>query len=400
MTIRSFFLLFCCTIALVACGGGGGENSVTNQPSSAFPAWNNGGGIVLSKSSITITFDVSKGRLQGLSTKDPTTGKDDPTRVVKPEEVREVVFVSALFGGVDTSPIRSPFNMNGVVTLAQSAHADTNGYFFVVLKTGEAIPFSISREQSRYTITGMPIIIGQDGSLTYGDYRLGSVKFLSPKVVRIHFGSDVLGGLSTFARQQDVAYGQWNSDDTGWEGSARIKGALQTDTNGDVYIDFVGMPNNGQGTFSFIMNDGRTLWFNAKSPRWESLGGMNLVVMNDKGDTNLRYGDYRLGSVSLVSPGTLRIDFGVDILHSLSAPVKIEDVAYFQWASELTSWFNSSARGVPTIGPDGDYRVDIGNMPNNDSGYVVVWLKDGTKIGFDPRSARFVPTNVAGITFL
>lgn len=382
------------TAILAGCGGGGGGDESPANP--AFPAWNKGGSIALGRGNITINFDLSQGHLLGLATMDVSDPKkDDPTRRIMPSEVKEVVFASAMLGGPETSPARASWQANGTVILPNTAGADKDGWFFVILKTGETISFAMSPDKSRYTVTGAsPIMVGSDGSLTYGNYRLGKISFPSAKTVRIHFGADVLGGLSGFARPTDVAYGQWNSDTTGWLENGTIRATVQIDSAGDAYVEFPNMPNNDQGTFTFHLKAGGVLWFDAKSPRFESLGGMELVDV--AGGVHLRYGGYRQGRVTHPSTDVLRIDFGVDVLHSLADDVTgrvvwpvLTDVAYFQWVSVLTHWYDSVAKGVPTAQSNGDYVVDITGVPNNDRGYIKVFLRDGRRLSLNVLSPRF-----------
>ncbi len=392
------------TAILSGCGGGGSDEALANP---AFPAWNHGGTIALGMGNIIITFDLSQGHLLGLATMDVLDPKkDDPTRRIMPSEVKEVVFASATLGGPETSPARAPWNASGVITLPNAAGSDGAGYFFVVLLTGEAIPFAMSPDKSRYTVTGTSnVVVSSDGSLTYGNYHLGNLSFPSPKVARIHFGADVLGGLSGFARPIDVAYGQWNSDTTGWLENGTIRAPVQIDSAGDAYVDFLGMPNNDQGTFTFHLKTGGVLWFDAKSPRFESLGGMELVDVT--GGVHLRYGGYRQGRITHPSADVLRVEFGVDVLHSLADDATgkavwptLTDVAYFQWVSLLTHWYDSPAKGVPTAQSNGDYAVDIRGVPNNDSGYIKVFLRDGRRLSLNTLSPRFAGSDPAGITLL
>lgn len=379
------------------CGGGGSD--AEEKPISGLWSTYRGGSIALGKGSITVTFDLSQGHLLGLATKDltdPTHQKNDPMRVIKPGEVKAVVFASATLGGPETSPARAPWDTSGVVVLPNTAGSDGEGWFFVILHTGEIIPLAMGPDltKSRYAVTGQTdIVIGADGSLTYGDYRLGTVVQTGTRAA-VRFGANVLGGLSGFARPTDVAYGQWNSDTTGWLSEGTIRAAMQTDTRGDAFIEFSDMPNNDQGTFTFHLKTGGVLWFDAKSTRWESLGGMELVDV--VGGTHLRYGGYRLGSITRPTPDVIRVAFGVNLLHSLADDAtgkatfpKLSEVAYFQFVSQLTHWYDSPAKGVPMVQENGDYVVDITGVPNNDQGYVKVFLTDGRRLSLNPASTRF-----------
>lgn len=263
-------------LLVAACGGGGSEAPVDK----AFPAWNKGGSIALGKGSITITFDLSQGHLLGLATKDLATGKkDDPTRIIKPEEVKEVVFTSATLGDFKTSPARASFTASGVVVLPNTAGSDGQGWFFVVLQTGEAIALAVSPDKGRYDVTGsVGVVVGQDGSLTYGSYRLGSITFLTPGTLHIDFGADVLGGLSTWVNPKDVNYFQWASELMYWYDSP-ARGTLATAANGDYYVDIKGMPNNDQGYIIVWLKNGTKVSLNPKSPRWglKALGGITML---------------------------------------------------------------------------------------------------------------------------
>lgn len=273
--LLSIFVSAVASYSLLACGGGGGDERV--DP--AFPAWTKGGTIALNKGSITITFDLSQGHLLGLGTKNLATGKDDPTRIIKPEEVREVVFTSVTLGGPKDSPARAPWNASGVVTLPHTASADANGYFFVILKMGEEIPLAMSADKSRYAVTGgADIVVGGDGSLQYGNYHLGSIVFTTPGTLRIDFGADFLGGLSGFVNPADVSYFQWISELTYWYDSP-ARGTLAVATNGDYYVDIKNMPNNDQGYIVLWLKNGIRISLNPKSPRWglKTLNGITLL---------------------------------------------------------------------------------------------------------------------------
>lgn len=388
MQRRSLLLVFPSTLALAACGGGGGT-----QEDTAFPAYNQGGTIALGENNITVTFDLSRGRLQGLAT-------ENPTRVIAPGEAKEVRFISELQGW-EASEVRAPFSTNGVIVLAGAARSD-KGYFSLILKTGEVIPFAISRDVSRWAFTGKPITVTPDGALQYGNYRLGRITATGADAYRIHFGADVLGGLSATPKPGDVEYGQWESERTGWNNTSAVRGMLQTEAGtGDYFFDLSGLPNNDRGNITLRLKNGTVVWFNPKSPRWESLGGLAIVEYTN-GDVALQHGSYRLGRIAFVADRTLRIHFGANVLGGLSARPKPSDVLDARWESALVGWDNTSAvRGMLQAEADtGDLYVDLDGMPNNDRGSIVFRLKSGQDVWLNPRSPLWTPTSLGGLSFL
>jgi|GEM_PF-3757761 len=392
---------------LSACGGGGSES----PPNPAFPAYAKGGTILVASGTMTITFDLSQGHLLGLATKDVNDPKkDDPTRRIKPEEVKEVVYGSVTLGGPEVSPARAPWNVSGIVTLPSVAGSDGGGYFFVVLKSGEAIAFAMGPdlEKSRYAVTGTGVAIGANGALSYGNYQLGKLSFQNPTTVRIAFGSDVLAGFSGFARPADVSYLQWNSADTGWLGDAfpRTRSQIQVGQDGLAFCDVSRLPNNSQGLFTLHLKNGQVLYFNTKSTRWESLGGMERVVVDAQGNEHLRYGGYRQGSITRPTPNLLRIDCGVDILPVSDegtqklVDVSALDVSYVQYVSALMGWYESPVKGPVLTLPNGDFRIDLQGIPVADpEAYIMVFLKTGKRLFFNTKSPRFA-TNSSGILAL
>lgn len=271
-SVLSFLLALSLSVLLAACGGGGGDTG----PDRAFPAWQKGGKIGIGSDVITVKFDLSQEHLLGMATKNPTTGKDDPTRIIKPEEVGEVEFISGLVGWED-SLARAPFDSSGTTVLPNTAHAD-EGYFRIILKTGEPVAFAISEKDSRWDVTGAKIVITSDGALQYGDYHLGSITFVSPDKLHIDFGANVLGGLAYRVDPSAVAYVQWISELTYWYDST-ARGTLAVAGNGDYYVDILGMPNNDQGYIVVILKDGTKVPLNPKSPRWDlkETGGITLL---------------------------------------------------------------------------------------------------------------------------
>lgn len=388
MKRRELLLAFPGTLALAACGGGGGD-----QEDTAFPAYNHGGTIALGESNITVSFDLSRGRLQGLAT-------ENPTRVITPSEAKEVRFISELQGW-EASEVHAPFTANGVVVLPGAARSD-KGYFSVVLKTGEVIPFAISRDASRWAFTGKPITVTSDGALQYGNYRLGRITAVGADTYRVHFGADVLGGLSATPKASDVEYAQWESERTGWNNTSPVRGALQTEAGtGDYFFELSGLPNNDRGNITLRLKNGSTVWFNPKSPRWESLGGLALVEYTN-GDVALQHGNYRLGQIAFVTDQTLRVHFGANVLGGLSARPMPGDVLDARWESALVGWDNTSTvRGVLQIeASTGDLYVDLSGMPNNDRGSIVFRLKIGQDVWLNPRSPLWTPANLGGLNFL
>ncbi len=386
MKRRELLLAFPGTLALAACGGG-------DQEDTAFPAYNQGGTIALGESNITVSFDLSHGRLQGLAT-------ENPTRVITPSEAKEVRFISELQGW-EASEVRAPFSANGVIVLAGAARSD-KGYFSVILKTGEVIPFAISRDVSRWAFTGKPITVTSDGALQYGNYRLGRITAVGADAYRVHFGADVLGGLSATPKASDVEYAQWESERTGWNNTSPVRGALQTEAGtGDYFFELSGLPNNDRGNITLRLKNGSTVWFNPKSPRWESLGGLTLVEYTN-GDVALQHGNYRLGQIAFVTDQTLRVHFGANVLGGLSARPKPGDVLDARWESALAGWDNTSTiRGVLQIeAGTGDLYVDLSGMPNNDRGSIVFRLKSGQDVWLNPRSPLWTPANLGGLNVL
>lgn len=286
MKKRDFVLLSLAPFAslLAACGGGGGESGSDR----AFPAWNKGGNIRFSKGSITVTFDLSQGHLLGLATKDAddhnpdeNKRKDDPTRIIKPDEVDEVWFSSHLMGWNESTAARAPFDAKtGVVVIPNTANADV-GYFRVVLHTGESIPFAVSQKDSRWDVSGESVVVTADSALQYGDYRLGKIAFLPERsVLRIDFGANVLGGLSQFIDPADVVKFQWASELMYWFDSTAV-GTLQIDERGDYFVEISGMPNNDQG-YVFVWLQGDTkpyVVLNPKSPRWELKNTAGITLL-------------------------------------------------------------------------------------------------------------------------
>ncbi len=292
-----------------------------------------------------------------------------------------------------------------MITLQNTAGADKDGWFFVVLKTGEIIPLAMGPDVSgsRYKVTGgTNVVIGGKGNLSYGDFRLSRIEFPNPTTAHWAVNRDVMSGiLSAFARPADLLYAQWNCDDTGWLSQAfpRMRMPVQVDASGRAYCDFVRMPNNSQGLFTFHHRDGRVLWINLNSPLWESLGGMERVVVDAEGRENLRYGGYRKGGITRPNLDTHRVDWGVDVLHSLvvegtetPVDVSLADIDYFQLISESLGWDASPARGVPTVLPNGDYRLDITGISatGQEPVYVKAFTKDGRKLALNPNAPRFV----------
>lgn len=272
---RRGFVLFSLTssVSLLAACGGGGDSG----PDRAFPAWNKGGSIQFGQDSITVTFDLSQGHLLGLATRDANDHnpderqrRDDPTRIIKPEEVKEIWFSSQLMGWDEHTVARAPFDpKTGVVVIPNTASADA-GYFRAVLHMGESIPFAVSRKDSRWDVSGESVSVTADNAIQYGDYRLGKITFFSDRaVLRIDFGANVLGGLSEFVKPADVVKLQWASELMHWFDSPAT-GTLQVTGRGDYFVEIGQMPNNDQGyVFVWLRGDTKPhIVLNAKSPRW------------------------------------------------------------------------------------------------------------------------------------
>jgi len=409
---------------LSACGGGGGESLYAVAPS-----WSKGTNGIdhgAGDTSLTVAFDLSKGKLLGLYTTKVVNGKEeaDPFRDVLPAQVDKVVYTSPTVGGVDQSRAFAPWNASGTVSITGVPKGDPGGRIYVILKAvggalAEAIPLELDPDpkKSKFLVSG-DVVVNSDNSLSYGHYRLGKLGFLpGTRTLRCEIGSDIpSAGFNGYATLAQVSYAQWNCDDTGWleRGLPRFRSTSRLDAHGHVFFDFVGMPSNGQGTISLHLVDGTDLWFYPKSKRWETLGDLTPVVVNDKGDQHLRYGDYQKGRIWVPTPGTLQIDFAVDLLHSLAyeagvgsgqyalADVTPGQIARFYWISEILGWSKTAAVGSVSVDPaTGYYRVVITGLPKSgDRGWVKAVLTDGTELSLDPRSTRFAGSNPAGVAML
>jgi hypothetical protein len=403
---------------LTGCGGGG------ESLYAALPAWSKGTNAVAHEgTSITVSFDLTKGYLLGLYTTKVVDGKEesDPVREVLPSQVDRVVYASPTVGGVAQSRAFAPWDATGTVIIRGVPEGDSEGRIYVVLKpvggVVEAIALQLDPDpgKSKFAVTGDMVVNG-DNSLSYGHYRLGRLGFLSgTRTLRCDVGSDIpSAGFNGYAALTQVVYAQWNCNDTGWlaDGLHRFRSLPQVDTHGQVFFDFERMPLNSQGTISLHLSDGTDLWFYPKSKRWETLGELTPVVVNDKGDEHLRYGDYQKGRIFMPTPGTLEIDFAVDLLHSLAfevapgsgryvlADVSPEQVSRFYWFSQILGWSKTAAVGSVSVDPvTGYYRAVIAGLPmTGDRGWIKVVLTDGSELAFNPLSTRFAGSSPAGVT--
>lgn len=378
--------------------GGSGNSSNAEGP---LPAWKNGADAFISQDqgTLTVTFNISKGYFLGLASKDPITGKDTPERIIPLDDAKEVVYTSPRVGDLKTSVARTSWSSSGVTIIPNVPKDDGKSYIFVVLKSGEAIPFSMSDQVSRLAVTGPNVVIGSDGSITYGNYRPNSLKFLKPGMARVDYASNIIGGMAHTINAADVVAVRWISNLTYWRNSVAT-GTLQRDADGDYFVDIPHLPRADREAYiEAVLKSGELVGLSSANSIWglpkrSSKPGMDVIAYDDIDPKNpwLGYGDYQSGDLAFDSASgvvTIAYHTDADPIPALGEPVMFIDIAYFQWVSQRTDWYNSPAIGYPYRDVKGDLVVMIPHVPNNDTGYIVVFRKNGTRVGFDPNNPHW-----------
>jgi hypothetical protein len=180
---------------------------------------------------------------------------------------------------VRSLPLQTDAKGDYFVDVLRVPNNDRLAYLQVVLKDGTRVDCNMKspRWEKLDGITVVTSADGKDVSLSRGIYRSGKISLVVPKTLRVHFGADVLGGLSKAVMPDNVAYIRWYSGLTGWGSTVRSL-SLQTDANGDYFADITGMPNNDRGYIQVVLKDGTIVDVDTMSSLWViDTGGITLL---------------------------------------------------------------------------------------------------------------------------